>query len=114
MREQIIQAIKDISEKEQDFTIETNVDVAEYAKKNRKFESRKYSARTYGNRALNISIKYNPTGIIEIYGGGGDQALSLPATTSCHTAASSAESILYLSFVVLSKEKFLLRKELKT
>jgi hypothetical protein len=66
MREQIIQAIKDIGEKEQDFTIDDRVDMSKYPRM-----GRKYSGREFNTRTPNISVKYNPTGVIEIYGSGG-------------------------------------------
>ena len=52
--EQIIQAIKDIGEKEQDFTIDDRVDMSKYPRM-----GRKYSGREFNTRTPNISVKYN-------------------------------------------------------
>ncbi|MCP5363605.1 MAG: hypothetical protein H6911_06625 [Rickettsiaceae bacterium] len=52
MREQIIQAIKDIGEKEQDFTIDDRVDMSKYPRM-----GRKYSGREFNTRTPNISVK---------------------------------------------------------
>lgn len=74
MIENIKKAIESISkEKKENFIIEENADVKEYAKKSRKFQGRKYDSREYTLVKHNISITYVPTGIIEIYGSGGSQ-----------------------------------------